>query len=265
MFDLIQHRYFKPRLYIEGESFDQGIQLSSEPCILSSKKDKNSMRGIMSCGHTIDPTHLFSYCSSTLAQGKFVFNCPYVSPLNPQIRCKKIWTFKEIKVMALLSKEEKTFFEKVLNENLISSTKTITRCNKCKSIVIKNNESPKLTCLGCKLNKNVKNTVCFQCQSPWKKNSDECFEPECKNGEKLQLNDQRLIQVVDKEVPSIRSCKNCSTLIEFVGSTYCRTVVCPCGQKFCFICGHSEKVDKYVSCQMTKKGCVPSKSMNANW
>ncbi|CAK6952979.1 uncharacterized protein LOC128384021 [Scomber scombrus] len=71
--------------------------------------DYKSLRALMSCGHSVTPMSLTDWCRYLLDQGKTRFACG-------QPDCGAVWSYEEVRKMALLTPEEmKEFEEKMLN------------------------------------------------------------------------------------------------------------------------------------------------------
>lgn len=122
---------YRARNYGKGENLEKSIPITHEPCMLTFAKSKDSSRGIMSCGHFIDPNNLFSYMYFCVLRGIYEIKCPFIDPDDPHIKCNQIWAYPELRKMALLNKEEKDFFEIQISENKIKSVKDIVECHKC--------------------------------------------------------------------------------------------------------------------------------------
>ncbi|XP_053716176.1 uncharacterized protein LOC128756058 isoform X2 [Synchiropus splendidus] len=67
-----------------------------------------SPRALMSCGHSVTPMSLTSYCRHLLEEGRSRFVCAV---------CEEEWSFQEVQKMALLTPQEADDFEKVMWEN----------------------------------------------------------------------------------------------------------------------------------------------------
>lgn len=78
---------YRLRSYAKAESYEKSIGLSKEPCMLSFQKTNDTQRGVMSCGHCIDPNNLFSYMYYCVLRGLYQIKCPFIDPVNPKIRC----------------------------------------------------------------------------------------------------------------------------------------------------------------------------------
>ncbi|KAM8882563.1 uncharacterized protein ACB058_002291 [Synchiropus picturatus] len=67
-----------------------------------------SPRALMSCGHSVTPMSLTSYCRHLLEEGRSRFVCAV---------CEEEWSFQEVQKMALLTPQEADDFEKMMWEN----------------------------------------------------------------------------------------------------------------------------------------------------
>ncbi|KAL1250929.1 hypothetical protein QQF64_018725, partial [Cirrhinus molitorella] len=70
--------------------------------------DPNVLRAKLSCGHITGPQTLTDYCRVQLDQGKPELSCP---------KCKKLWSYIEVRKLAKLTPEEQQYFEENLAKN----------------------------------------------------------------------------------------------------------------------------------------------------
>uniref|UniRef100_A0A3Q1GFT5 IBR domain-containing protein n=2 Tax=Acanthochromis polyacanthus TaxID=80966 RepID=A0A3Q1GFT5_9TELE len=146
--------------------------------------------------------------------------------------------------MALLTPEEKKYFEKTLALNAARENILIKACPGCKSSVMRTNKSNlNVCCKLCTSNKGRTFEFCWQCLKEWKgpkPRSDRCGNNGCCN--QLLKTLQTCPNVVFETMPgitgcpSIRACPTCGSLLEH-SKKYCNFVVCPrCQANFCFVC-----------------------------
>ncbi|XP_047448013.1 uncharacterized protein LOC125012216 isoform X2 [Mugil cephalus] len=84
-----------------------------------------SPRALMSCGHAVTLMSLTKWCRRLLDEGKSRFVCG-------QMNCEVEWSYEEVCKMALLTPEEKKYFEKTMASN---SLRTYFDTKKCSSDV----------------------------------------------------------------------------------------------------------------------------------
>lgn len=100
---------FRNRVYDKSHAYEAGIALTHEPCIFTYTPVKATYRGVMSCGHAIDPNNLYSFMFYEVVNGEWEIKCPFVSQKNPNERCGEKWGYEELRKMALLDNHEKDF------------------------------------------------------------------------------------------------------------------------------------------------------------
>lgn len=200
----------------------------------------NRILGVMSCGHVVSPTPLTEYIKLELAAGKFTIHCPFSDPNNPLAKCNKEWPYKELRKLACLTLEEKAIIEKKLTENLLVKSPKITQCRDCGAYVERRNVpgANRITCQLC-TRLNQATPFCFKCMHIWTTNLiDFCGNAACSVDSRIEVLENASMREFYGTYlsPSIRACPKCGILVELVGIPACRTVMCLCGVKFCFIC-----------------------------
>ncbi|KAK2863053.1 hypothetical protein Q5P01_002586 [Channa striata] len=119
-----------------------------------------SRRALMSCGHAVTPMSLTNWCRRLLDEGESRFVCG-------QSGCNVEWPFAEVCKMALLTPEEKKYFEKTMASNAARGSTKL--CPKCKSSVVRKNPSNlKVHCTTCPIKKGRYYSFCWQCLREWK-------------------------------------------------------------------------------------------------
>jgi hypothetical protein len=244
------------RGYEKGLAYETGIALTTEPCMFTNFEDKSSYRGMMSCGHTVDPNNLFSYMVYSALEGKASVNCPHIDPKDPNKICDAAWKYDELRKMALLNDEEKDFFEVKLSENKIYSLKSVKECRKCNNFIRKLEYTDKLICQSC-LAQGVKPDIyCFTCDQEWSnRRKNDCENEACGQSEPFYLENMPFKEIGGVKVEAIQQCPNCRTVIEHIGTKYCKVMRCPCGFKFCFVCRKGDKEVNFVKCSLINGGC----------
>ncbi|XP_028285150.1 uncharacterized protein LOC114450908 isoform X2 [Parambassis ranga] len=213
--------------------------------------DYKSLRARMSCGHTVTPMSLTNWCRHLLDKGERKFYCG-------QNKCDEEWSYQEVCKMALLTSDERKYFE----NKLFSNTKEkldVKSCPSCKSSVMRTDVNN--LCVECTLCTEEKSRTfmfCWQCLRAWNRlnsSSEHCGNPGC--NEKLEtLKNCPIITFTSvvgvKDCPSIRACPTCGFLVEH-SKAYCKSIVCPrCKVKFCFVC-----LMLYVDCSKSSSPYRP--------
>ena len=210
------------------------IPVTIDPCILSLNNEAHNLRIAMSCGHAITPNCQVAYIFGELRKGKYQIVCPYINPSNPQKKCGAIWRFSELQKVATLNKEECLLYEYVSSENLIRKLNDTIECPRCRYLMKHNGKTKKVVCRNCVLNKVPNPTFCYNCLKPWfQSRSEECGSKFCHTTDE-EIFGTELKKCGDYDVPLVQRCPNCNIPIEHVGPTYCKTMLCKCGYKFCW-------------------------------
>ncbi|XP_047447182.1 uncharacterized protein LOC125011816 [Mugil cephalus] len=174
-----------------------------------------SPRALMSCGHAVTPMSLTKWCRRLLDEGKSRFVCG-------QMNCEVEWSYEEVCKMALLTPEEKKYFEKTMASNSLRNYFDTKKCPGCKSSVVRKNENNlNVCCKVCEANKGKTYEFCWQCLKEWKRprpRSDRCDNDGCAN-EALKILKNCPVMVFESvkgvnDCPSIRACPTCGTLVE---------------------------------------------------
>lgn len=199
-----------------------------------------SLRAQMSCGHAVTPETLTGWCRSLLDQGQYRFVCPALKD-GMLHKCGEVWSYQEVRRLALLTKEERAYFEE--NIALLAATEycELKICPGCKTYV----EREDLTNLNvqCTICTAVKKKVyhfCWQCLKPWKGSAPRCDNDGCVNHELEVLKNCKTTYLPEVEgvdaCPSIRACPTCGQRVEH-DKTGSKNVICPrCQKEFCFVC-----------------------------
>ncbi|XP_053199579.1 E3 ubiquitin-protein ligase RNF144A-like isoform X1 [Scomber japonicus] len=195
--------------------------------------DYKSLRALMSCDHSVTPMSLTDWCRYLLDEGETTFVCG-------QTDCGAVWSYEEVRKMALLTPEEMKEFE----EKMLNNSKDFKPCPGCNSSVERADLNDlSVLCSVCTAEKKKDYRFCWQCLREWKgptPRSDRCDNDGCINDtlETLRKCPEIIFEDV-KEVtgcPSIRACPTCGKLVEH-SSKQCKNIVCPrCRVQFCFVC-----------------------------
>lgn len=211
----------------------------------------SSRRARMTCGHTVTPMSLTDWCQRQLDEGATKFVCG-------QTNCAAVWSYEEVCKMALLTLEEKKYFDDKLFANAAKHKLDVKSCPGCKCRVIR--DDPNTLCVKCpKCTNDQKKPYkfCWQCMREWRgpvPASDRCENDNCCN-EQLQtltncpdiaFNHRGLEEI--KGCPSIRACPTCGKLLEH-NTKGCKKIACTrCKTSFCFVC-LKNSIECYELCE----------------
>ena len=175
-----------------------------------------------------------AYCRSLLDAGKFRFLCPYI---GNNTYCGKEWAYFNIRRLAVLTKEEIKIFETKITDNYLRKACGIQECPKCHSCERESTHDRRVICPFCSKDGNCYE-FCWYCLHNWKSTGTaKCGNAECSGEDprlKILRDAPKKTIVGAKNCPCRRACPSCGMIIEHTKA--CKHMVCPCGQKFCFIC-----------------------------
>ncbi|XP_038126239.1 potential E3 ubiquitin-protein ligase ariadne-2-like [Cyprinodon tularosa] len=196
-----------------------------------------SPRAQMSCGHVVTPMSLTKWCKHLVEKGDSQFVCG-------QSGCDAVWPFKEVCKMALLTPEEKDYFEKTMSFNAAARNPNSKFCPGCMSPVTRGSSlNLYIHCKVCSGKTGRTFAFCWQCLREWKgiqPRFDRCENDDCHNSALKTLRECPEIQIQTengaKGCPSVRACPTCGSLIQHTGKG-CKIISCPrCHMQFCFGC-----------------------------
>ncbi|KAK2863045.1 hypothetical protein Q5P01_002578 [Channa striata] len=220
-------------------------------------EDFQSRRALMSCGHAVTPMSLTNWCRRLLEQGESRFVCG-------QSGCDVEWPYAEVCKMALLTPEEKEYFDKTMASNATRDSTKL--CPVCKTSVVRQNQSVlNVHCTVCTANRGRIFEFCWQCLREWKgpaPRSDQCGNDGCTNEslKTLKTCPNIVFHTVQGPTlcPSIRACPTCGILLQHDNKS-CEKVEClRCKVRFCFLCLKNK-------CLMCKSGVAPRQTSIPVW
>lgn len=244
---------------------NEGFLISYEPDFISEDDDPNEARAKMNCGHVISTESMTQFLRSLLKERKLKIECPGYDKNGNS--CGGIWEFAVCKKIGVLSQTEIEEFEDGFAKIYMSQILKYQECPKCKSFIEKPIEIPhnRVYCLFCKLKCKQSQDFCWICLKPWiTQNTTKCGNENCVISNDIIeiLSSCRTIKINDvNDVPAIRACPNCKTLIEHKSD--CKHIQCnSCKVNFCFIC-LKMKVNNEWQCGTYKDVCtVAERQMN---
>ena len=172
----------------------------------------------------------------------FEFRCPYkANPSDPF--CDQLWEFFIVKKLAVLTKYEIEEFEIKIAENYLRKAVGIQECPGCKSFCERRSKkNRRVVCPICRKKKGNWHMYefCWYCLKPWRSSAGgeaDCGNVSC-TGQDPRI---RILKTCPTKVvvgvsncPAIRACPKCGLLIQHKAA--CKHMLCPCKQRFCFIC-----------------------------
>ena len=219
------------------------LKLTVEPDSIANN-ESGRFRALMSCGHSADPNSLTEWMIKLLNDGEENIYCPALI-LSSNKMCKRIWDNDEISSCALLTLDEKDYFETKLNENSIKRNPLIKQCPNCDNYIERDPSiiGLKTKCVLCFKICSQDFSFCWKCGNKWEssRNSNvSCGRGDCKSMNLKILENCKFIKLSAcpklDEIPSIRACPSCGILVEHSGLN-CKNIACQrCNISFCFAC-----------------------------
>ncbi len=214
---------------------DASIPLSDEECVITMESTKET--GVivlrMPCGHSIFPDGLMDYSWAEVSTNKRIeIKCP---------PCATEWDIGIIRRYGGTTAIELSQLELGISKNFCSRSNDINQCPKCNSYITRKNASVNsVVCIVCSRKSQSSWYFCWYCLQEWKKplSSATCGNANCNSAESLaQLRDCGKVKVdfIEIEIPKLRSCPKCGTIIELTSG--CKHMTCKaCKTEFCFVC-----------------------------
>ncbi|XP_037613934.1 uncharacterized protein DDB_G0292642-like [Sebastes umbrosus] len=202
-----------------------------------------SPRAEISCGHAVTPDNLTLWCCRLLKEGQYKFKCP-ASKDGTEGKCNKEWSYQEVHRLALLTAEERQYFEENIARLAATEYCELKTCPGCQSYVERKDPTNlSVQCAVCTADKKKVYEFCWQCLKQWKgaaRCSDRCDNDGCINHDlellkNCKTTDLPKVKGVDA-CPSIRACPTCGQRVEH-DTTGCKNITCTrCRVVFCFVC-----------------------------
>ncbi|KAL7374698.1 hypothetical protein ABVT39_005635 [Epinephelus coioides] len=205
---------------------DSTLQFVDEEDVLDFLCDDfKSLRAKMSCGHAVTPMSLTLWCLCLLDEGECKFVCG-------QTGCDAEWPFEEVCKMALLTPEERDYFERKIFSNAAETFLDVKACPGCQSRLMRADlHDLSVQCPVCTARRRRAYQFCWQCLKKWKgpaPRSDRCGNADCQDPLEILRNCPDITFKDVKGVtgcPSIRACPTCGFLVEH-DKKQCKAVYC---------------------------------------
>ncbi|XP_069109323.1 E3 ubiquitin-protein ligase DDB_G0292642-like [Argopecten irradians] len=219
------------------KQLDDDVELTDLPDMITWDDDPNNKRAKMPCGHAIGPESLTAYCRSILTSGKWQLQCPYIDKENSTY-CGHVWEYFVVRRLAVLTEDEKKYFETRMSENYMRRSVGIQECPKCTVFCTrKSSKDRRVSCLYCRKSGKAFD-FCWYCLGEWNSSGTRnCGNTAC-TGKDPRV---KILETAPNKTivglagcPSMRACPKCGMLIQHTEA--CKQMKCICGQKFCFIC-----------------------------
>ena len=227
---------------------------NNDACIITcTENSPDNPVFVMPCGHPMSPDGLMDYCWNEIGANKHEILCPL---------CNKEWTIDVIVKYGCASKDELHELETGLSRNFCLKNEDIIECPSCTSFCERMNKKTLCTlCLVCSHKKKKQPHFCWQCLREWKNDpsSKTCGDENCSVEDQVLLEQLASAPIIkpewlSTEVPSIRACPTCGTMILLREG--CKHMECPiCKIKFCFVCLR-KKMNGSWSCGSFATTCV---------
>nr|XP_033465066.1 ubiquitin carboxyl-terminal hydrolase 47-like [Epinephelus lanceolatus] len=209
------------------------------PRTLQRKNNKYELYGMVNHMGGLRGGHYTATILSNEDKTWYEFNDDHVS----QTGCDAEWPFEEVCKMALLTPEERDYFESKIFSNTGESYLDVKVCPGCQSRVMRTDlHDLSVQCPVCTARRRRAYLFCWQCLKKWKgpaPRSDRCGNADCQDPLEILRN---CPDITFKDVegvtgcPSIRACPTCGVLVEH-NRTYCKNIYCVrCKVEFCFVC-----------------------------
>ncbi|XP_069106959.1 E3 ubiquitin-protein ligase DDB_G0292642-like [Argopecten irradians] len=184
----------------------------------------------MSCGHTATPENLYRYCFTKLNSCDLSFKC---------MECDEVWEFPEISKKADMTDDESVFFSRKMTKVSIDYNNDIRQCPTCGIHCTRlSPDNKQVECVYCMRDGKSVYAFCWECVVPWDPGHN-CEKDNINISQRTLDNCERVKMQFSNipNVPKVRACPECKTLIEHDGG--CKTMDCPnptCKHTFCFSC-----------------------------
>ncbi|XP_062580726.1 E3 ubiquitin-protein ligase RNF217-like [Saccostrea cucullata] len=214
-------------------------------CITTTKPDiiweyESDPRLELPCGHAITPDNLFGLLREKIRQNEYCICCPGKTDSGT---CNELFDNQLILKKCMLSADEYLFYSGKLSFNYINASKRneIKNCPRCDSYCKKMNIFQNhIKCFKCSNEMFYSFKFCWYCSESWTQ------DHECSSANENEQNIEIVRQLENcskitlgysnmENVPSIRLCPNCKTLLQH--DQACKSMICTiCKTEFCFAC-----------------------------
>lgn len=217
------------------------LEFTNEPDCIDpiTYNDDTSKRVKMKCGHAVDPNSLTAYCRNLIDENNFKFVCPAVDQKTNE-KCNKEWDYADIRLAALLTDDEKQYFESKISDNAVLQYCDMKECPGCGSCVERRDkQNLRVHCPYCTMQNSRTYDFCWHCLNEWSgptTSSEKCGNSKCVNPDIALIMNAPEVFVAKQKVPNRRACPTCGKVVEHT-TEGCKNVICPrCKDEFCFLC-----------------------------
>ena len=188
------------------------LRRSKEPCMITYEQDCPDFPVfVMPCSHSMSPDGLMDYCWSEIGSRHSEILCPL---------CNTEWTIDVTCKYGCATMTEIHELEAGLSHNYCLSSQEVLECPSCSSFCERKNHTKLcVECIICTKKKGKIFYFCWQCLSKWESfpGDDKCGNTHCGDpGLTKQLQDAQMVKPLGLkvEVPNLRACPSCGSLIE---------------------------------------------------
>ncbi|TNV77747.1 hypothetical protein FGO68_gene16022 [Halteria grandinella] len=182
----------------------------------------------MPCGHAFSSETMRKIMLNQVKEGAHEIRCPAIKPGHLYGLCNAKWDYPCMTAIFCMTKLEEDFYEEKLKENIHLFVLNYVQCPTCLVLIPRPSDDPKLTrthCDKCEETERRTADFCYKCGDEWK--YDEiCMSDDCTFKKQNKILQECGVVEIDEiiDVPSVRACPNCNTLIEHMEA--CRHMKC---------------------------------------
>ena len=251
------------------------LEFTDDPdCLDPFPPDADSPKRVkMKCGHAVEPNNLTNFISHEISQRRFVFKCPAIINKATNKACDAEWDYADIRLAAMLTNDEKRYFETKISEYAARQHCEFKKCPCCGAFVERRElDNLNVNCPFCTKKRGKRFDFCWQCLKEWTgptRAATQCGNPNCIHEDMSVIKNAPEVTVCGQSVPNCRACPTCGKVLEHT-TMACKNIVCPrCKKEFCFLC-----LELTVDCQKSApsswykacaKGIAPRQTSIPSW